>query len=98
MQRFHLLLRRVLGAAAAIAIAALAFPVIAANLAVGLGTDVIAIDPHYHNLTLTPSNNDTGVVPVHFQVSLWATRDGISYVPRTDENTLAWKFRPTGPQ
>ena len=38
--------------------------------------------------------NDTGIVPLHFQVNLWATRDGITYVPRTDENTLAWKFVP----
>jgi len=38
--------------------------------------------------------NDTGVVPLHFQVNLWATRDGIGYVPRVDENTLAWKFKP----
>ena len=38
--------------------------------------------------------NDTGIVPLHFQVNLWATRDGIAYVPRTDENTLAWKFTP----
>jgi peptide/nickel transport system substrate-binding protein len=38
---------------------------------------------------------DTGVIPLHFQVNLWATRDGISYVPRTDEFTLAWKFKPT---
>jgi peptide/nickel transport system substrate-binding protein len=38
--------------------------------------------------------NDTGIVPVHFQVNLWGTRDGITYVPRTDENTLAWKFQP----
>jgi peptide/nickel transport system substrate-binding protein len=37
---------------------------------------------------------DTGIVPVHFQVNLWGTRDGITYVPRTDENTLAWKFQP----
>ncbi|HET7098174.1 MAG TPA: ABC transporter substrate-binding protein [Casimicrobiaceae bacterium] len=37
---------------------------------------------------------DTGIVPLHFQVNLWATRDGITYVPRTDENTLAWKFMP----
>jgi peptide/nickel transport system substrate-binding protein len=42
--------------------------------------------------------NDTGVVPLHFQVNLWATRDGITYVPRTDENTLAWKFVPGRPQ
>jgi len=27
-------------------------------------------------------------------VSLWAMRDGISYAPRTDENTLAHKFKP----
>jgi peptide/nickel transport system substrate-binding protein len=38
--------------------------------------------------------SDTGIVPLHFQVNLWATRDGIGYVPRTDENTLAWKFQP----
>jgi hypothetical protein len=24
----------------------------------------------------------------------WATRDGITYIPRTDENTLAHTFRP----
>ena len=40
--------------------------------------------------------SDTGIIPLHFQVNLWATRDGITYVPRTDENTLAWKFRPAG--
>lgn len=38
--------------------------------------------------------DDTGIIPLHFQVNLWATRDGITYVPRTDENTLAHKFRP----
>src|SRR6478735_837049 len=30
-------------------------PLIAANLTIGLGTDVTALDPHYHNLT--PNNN-----------------------------------------
>jgi peptide/nickel transport system substrate-binding protein len=40
--------------------------------------------------------SDTGIIPLHFQVNLWASRDGITYVPRTDENTLAWKFRPAG--
>ena len=38
--------------------------------------------------------NDTGIIPLHFQVNLWATRNGITYAPRTDENTLAHKFRP----
>jgi peptide/nickel transport system substrate-binding protein len=39
--------------------------------------------------------NDTGIVPLHFQVNLWAMRSGLAYLPRTDENTLAQKFRPT---
>ena len=38
--------------------------------------------------------NDTAIVPLYHQVSLWATRDGITYAPRTDENTLAHKFKP----
>jgi hypothetical protein len=33
-------------------------------------------------------------VPLYHQVSVWGTRNGIGYVPRTDENTLAHKFRP----
>jgi peptide/nickel transport system substrate-binding protein len=39
--------------------------------------------------------NDTAIIPLHFQVDLWATRGGIKYAPRTDENTLAWKFMPS---
>jgi peptide/nickel transport system substrate-binding protein len=38
--------------------------------------------------------NDTGIIPLHFQVNLWATRDGIAYAPRVDEQTLAHKFKP----
>jgi len=38
--------------------------------------------------------SDTAIVPLYHQVSLWAMRDGISYVPRTDEYTLAHKFKP----
>lgn len=37
---------------------------------------------------------DTGIIPLHFQVSIWGTRDGITYAPRVDEQTLAWKFTP----
>ena len=40
--------------------------------------------------------DDTAIIPLHFQVNLWATRNGITYTPRTDENTLAHKFRPAG--
>ncbi len=37
---------------------------------------------------------DTGLIPLHFQVSVWAARDGIAYTPRVDEQTLAHKFVP----
>jgi len=40
--------------------------------------------------------NDTGIIPLHFQVNTWATRNGIAYAPRVDETTLAWKFKPKG--
>ncbi len=40
--------------------------------------------------------NDVGVIPLHFQVNVWAARDGIAYVPRVDERTLAYQMRPKG--
>ncbi len=55
MQRFHLMAREALNTISAVAFAAFMLPAAAANLSVGLGTDVTAIDPHYHNLT--PNNN-----------------------------------------
>ncbi len=33
--------------------------------------------------------NDLGFIPIHHQVSTWATRKGLRYQARTDENTLA---------
>ncbi|WP_026988892.1 ABC transporter substrate-binding protein [Fodinicurvata sediminis] len=38
---------------------------------------------------------DVGLIPVHFQVNTWGTRDGLEYVPRTDEYTLATSVRST---
>ena len=32
---------------------------------------------------------DLGIIPIHYQVNTWATRTGLSYVPRTDEQTVA---------
>ncbi len=32
---------------------------------------------------------DLGIIPIHYQVNTWATRNGLSYAPRTDEWTLA---------
>ncbi len=32
---------------------------------------------------------DLAIIPLHFQVNTWATREGLQYAPRTDEFTLA---------
>ena len=32
---------------------------------------------------------DLGIIPIHYQVNTWATRAGLSYVPRTNEYTVA---------
>lgn len=37
---------------------------------------------------------DAGIIPLHFQVNLWASKKGISYSPRTDERTWAHEFKP----
>jgi peptide/nickel transport system substrate-binding protein len=37
--------------------------------------------------------NDLGIIPLHHQVNVWATRRGLAYVPRTDERTYAFDFR-----
>lgn len=38
--------------------------------------------------------NDIGVIPVHHQVSTWATKKGIKFTARGDERTHAYAFRP----
>ncbi|AOY92645.1 ABC transporter substrate-binding protein [Cupriavidus sp. USMAA2-4] len=38
--------------------------------------------------------DDGGIIPIHHQVTTWATQKGITYVPRTDERTYAHNFRP----
>jgi peptide/nickel transport system substrate-binding protein len=37
---------------------------------------------------------DYGIIPLHFQVNLWALRKGLAYTPRADEYTLAQFVRP----
>ena len=39
--------------------------------------------------------DDLGIMPVHFQFTIWATKKGVTYVPRTDEYTLAFQFKET---
>ena len=36
--------------------------------------------------------NDGGIIPIHQQVTTWATKKGITYIPRTDERTHAYEF------
>jgi peptide/nickel transport system substrate-binding protein len=38
--------------------------------------------------------NDTGLIPIHFEVSTWATAKGYKYTPRTDQYTLAMDLKP----
>ena len=33
-------------------------------------------------------------MPIHFQFTMWATKKNVHYVPRTDEYTLAFQFKP----
>jgi len=39
------------------------------------------------------SMSDLGIMPIHFQFTIWATKKGVTYVPRTDEYTLAFQFK-----
>ena len=36
---------------------------------------------------------DLGIMPIHFQFTIWATKKGVTYAPRTDEYTLAFQFK-----
>jgi peptide/nickel transport system substrate-binding protein len=38
--------------------------------------------------------NDTGLIPIHFEVSTWATAKGYRYTARTDQYTLAMDLKP----
>ena len=39
---------------------------------------------------------DLGIMPIHFQFTIWATKKNVAYTPRTDEYTLAFQFQPVG--
>jgi peptide/nickel transport system substrate-binding protein len=38
--------------------------------------------------------NDTGLIPIHYEVSTWATAKGYKYTARTDQYTLAMDLKP----
>jgi peptide/nickel transport system substrate-binding protein len=37
---------------------------------------------------------DQAIIPLHYQINIWATRKGLAYVPRADEYTLAHLVKP----
>jgi peptide/nickel transport system substrate-binding protein len=37
---------------------------------------------------------DTGIIPLHFEVTPWATRKDLHYIPRADQSTRAMMVRP----
>ena len=40
--------------------------------------------------------NDTALIPIHYEVSTWATGRELKYTPRTDQYTLATGLKPAG--
>ena len=39
---------------------------------------------------------DVGLIPLHYEVSTWATSKALKYSPRTDQYTLAMSLKPVG--
>jgi peptide/nickel transport system substrate-binding protein len=39
---------------------------------------------------------DLGLMSIHFQLTMWATKKIVAYTARTDEYTLAFQLRPVG--
>jgi peptide/nickel transport system substrate-binding protein len=35
-----------------------------------------------------------GVIPIHYEVSVWGMRRGLSYTARADQYTFAWEVKP----
>ena len=40
--------------------------------------------------------DDVGLIPLHYEVSTWATAKALKYTPRTDQYTLAMSLKPAG--
>ena len=38
--------------------------------------------------------DDNGILPLYFEVAVWAMRTGLTYVGRADQQTLAWLVTP----
>ena len=40
--------------------------------------------------------SDYGIIPLHFEVTPWAFKKGLSYKPRVDQYTLATEIQQVG--
>lgn len=58
---------------------------------------LVTVDPVKHNELLVKSveigMNDLGIIPIHFQVSVWGTKKGLTYNGRTDGYTLPHEIK-----
>ena len=57
-----------------------------------------SMDPLIRDRTLREAagiiSQDVAIIPLHFQVSAWAAKKGITYQGRGDERTYAFNFKP----
>jgi len=60
---------------------------------------LVTVDPAKHNELLVEcvetGMNDLGIIPIHFQVSVWGAKKGITYNGRTDGYTLPHEIKST---
>ncbi len=58
---------------------------------------LVTVDPEKHNELLVESveaaMTDVGLIPIHFQVSVWGTKKGLTYNGRTDGYTLPYEIK-----
>ena len=59
---------------------------------------LVTMDPPARHKMLqeaaTMISNDVALIPLHFQVSTWAVKKGLTYEGRGDERTYAFNFKP----
>ena len=59
---------------------------------------LVTMDPPARHKMLqeaaTMISNDVALIPLHFQVSAWAVKKGLTYEGRGDERTYAFNFKP----
>jgi len=63
-----------------------------------LGTALVTMDDKKREALIQQAAemamNDTALIPVHYEVSTWATSKSLRYTARTDQYTLAMGLKP----